>query len=382
MLSPVDISQFDWECETADTQYLTHSIHRYSGKFIPQIARNAIELLTSPGDIVLDPYCGSGTTLLECMLARRKSIGIDLNPLAIAIATCKTRPISREPLRLLEHELRRKLADLPAVPSADDLFSSFSAFADEIQSDPRWSHDWYRKWFKDAARWQLIAIDHAIRVVECPSLRLVALLALSDILRKCSNAHRTYPNVMFDKNSKEPRPPISAFFKRLQEISAAIADLYDLNLTEQPNVIRADAACMPLESRSVDAIVTHPPYIGSIPYAEYGLLSITWLGHDAKELDATLTGGRRQSRDVVDRFVEGFRGMLGESYRVLRPGGRMFMLLGTPLVKGKRVNLPEMALSMAADVGFSEISTKTRNGVNRRANLMGHEMLLFFERPR
>jgi len=58
------VKDLDWDCVGADTQYLTHNVHRYSGKFIPQIAEQVIDLLTKPGDPVLDPSCGSGTVLL------------------------------------------------------------------------------------------------------------------------------------------------------------------------------------------------------------------------------------------------------------------------------------------------------------------------------
>lgn len=85
-----EINEIGWEFKNSDTQYLSHNIHRYSGKFIPQIAHSAIELLTSPGDVVLDPYLGSGTTALEAMLLGRKCIGVDLNPLAILISQVKT----------------------------------------------------------------------------------------------------------------------------------------------------------------------------------------------------------------------------------------------------------------------------------------------------
>ena len=81
-----EINEIGWEFKNSDTQYLSHNIHRYSGKFIPQIAHSAIELLTSPGDVVLDPYLGSGTTALEAMLLGRKCIGVDLNPLAIPVS--------------------------------------------------------------------------------------------------------------------------------------------------------------------------------------------------------------------------------------------------------------------------------------------------------
>jgi tRNA G10 N-methylase Trm11 len=131
---------------------------------------------------------------------------------------------------------------------------------------------------------------------------------------------------------------------------------------------------------SVDAIVTHPPYIGSIPYAEYGLLSLVWLGHDPRKLDNQLTGGRRQSSRVVERFEEGFREMLSEAGRVLKPHKMMVMLVGSPLVKGKRVDLAEMAKRLGSHAGFDCVATHTRAGTNRRANLMGAESLLFFER--
>ena len=85
-----------WDYTDANTQFLTHNIHRYSGKFIPQIAARAISLLTQPGDLVVDPYCGSGTTLLESALLGRRAVGVDLNPLAVLITRVKTTPIPEE----------------------------------------------------------------------------------------------------------------------------------------------------------------------------------------------------------------------------------------------------------------------------------------------
>src|SRR5260370_36405030 len=106
------IEELDWDFAEADTQYLTHSIHRYSGKFIPQIARQAIELLTQPSELVLDSYCGSGTTLLECSVSGRWSIGIDLNPLAVLISSVKSTLIQNQQLYMF---IRRIKEDLRAV---------------------------------------------------------------------------------------------------------------------------------------------------------------------------------------------------------------------------------------------------------------------------
>ena len=65
------------------TNYLTHGLHPYPAKFIPQIPRKAILEWTKEGDTILDPFCGCGTTILEAALLNRLSIGVDNGVLAL-----------------------------------------------------------------------------------------------------------------------------------------------------------------------------------------------------------------------------------------------------------------------------------------------------------
>jgi hypothetical protein len=109
-------------------------------------------------------------------------------------------------------------------------------------------------------------------------------------------------------------------------------------------------------------------------------LSLKWLGEDPKALDRDLTGGRRQSSDVVQRFEQDYAQMLRESHRILKPGRHLFVMIGSPVVKGKVVDLPELSLKLAAQVGFEKAAIAIRRGVNRRANKMGEESLLFLEK--
>jgi adenine-specific DNA methylase len=78
--------------------YLTHGIHPYTAKLIPHIPRYFLEKYTKKGEVVLDPFCGSGTTLLEARLLERNAVGIDINPLARLISDVKTTPINAEKL--------------------------------------------------------------------------------------------------------------------------------------------------------------------------------------------------------------------------------------------------------------------------------------------
>ena len=378
---PAEVLRESWKYADVDTQYLTHNIHRYSGKFIPQIAARAISLLTRPRELVVDPYCGSGTTLVESALLGRRAIGVDLNPLAVLIARVKTTPIPKA----TSDGLVRTLGNALAMDGVDSRFPLFGntpgKMVSRVEQDPRFDHEWYRKWFQPHVLRELLVIDLAIRKVDDEALRDVARVAFSNILRRSSNAHSGYPNVMFDKNAPEKGSPIQPFLKTLKRNVEMIALLSTMNaLWSDVRMVHGNAIALPMEDSTVDAVISHPPYVGSVPYAEYGALSLQWLGIDSKRLDRELTGGHRQSRYVVERFEDGYRQMLKETERVLRPGRHAFFMVGNPIVRGEIVNLAEMTLKLASDAGLELTARTERQGVNRRANRMGAEHLLFFRK--
>src|SRR5205823_8637266 len=90
------LTAIDWDFAGAKTNYLTHGIHPYPAKFIPQIPNALIQELSSIGDTVADIFCGSGTTLVEALTLKRHALGIDANPLACLISRAKTAVISEE----------------------------------------------------------------------------------------------------------------------------------------------------------------------------------------------------------------------------------------------------------------------------------------------
>ena len=81
-----------------NTNYLTHNFHPFPAKFIPQIPRIMITEFTKPKDMVFDPFCGSGTTLVEAKLLGRNSIGTDLHPIGYFASKVKTTKISEKHL--------------------------------------------------------------------------------------------------------------------------------------------------------------------------------------------------------------------------------------------------------------------------------------------
>lgn len=376
------ISSINWEFTDEDTQYMSHNIHRYSGKFIPQIAKNVIGLFTNENDIILDPYLGSGTTALEAIFAGRKSIGVDINPLAILISEVKTTVM---PVDVLENFRIELINSLEGVFSPQmTLFSTkyVPAIQDPEQSE-RFFSEWNRKWYQIPVLKQLIVIYSIIENVENEKLRKIAQVAFSDILRKSSNASSRFPNVMYDKNHKEKPLPLKAFIDTFNDVMNKVIETskYMENKKISNNILLCNNTNLPFEDNYVDAIITHPPYIAAVPYAEYGCLSLNWLGHDSKELDGIITGGKRHRKDVAARFEADYNLMIKESFRVLKPGKYAFFMVGNPTANGTVVDLHEMTKRLADDNGFEYIYTEIRKGSNRRGNNMGVEYLEFFRKP-
>ncbi|MGC8573983.1 MAG: DNA methyltransferase, partial [Thermoplasmata archaeon] len=83
-------SAIDWTFNGSQTREYTHIYHDYPARMIPQIPRNLLKLLNIKNGTLFDPYCGSGTTLVEGLLGGLNVVGLDINPLAKLISEAKT----------------------------------------------------------------------------------------------------------------------------------------------------------------------------------------------------------------------------------------------------------------------------------------------------
>src|SRR5437870_2667939 len=103
---------------------LTHRFYRYPARFSPDFAARAIDVFTQPGDYVLDPFMGGGTSVIEALAAGRRVLGCDINPLAGFLTRVKTTPLGgRDVAALLEWGGR--LEDRTSLNR-------------RVASDPRW----------------------------------------------------------------------------------------------------------------------------------------------------------------------------------------------------------------------------------------------------
>ena len=99
-------------------RYATHGLHEYRGKFFPQLVRALMNIARLPEDaVILDPMCGSGTTLVEARLSGRRSYGLDMNPLSVFVTDVKCGALALKPAALGDafDDLRRVL-EAPVSP--------------------------------------------------------------------------------------------------------------------------------------------------------------------------------------------------------------------------------------------------------------------------
>ncbi len=378
----------DWDYRTANTKEYTHGIHPYPAMMIPQVARRLIQTYGKDGGTLFDPYCGTGTTLLEGMLADMESAGTDLNPLARLIAKVKTTPI-----------------DLESVDDAIENFVDFGlevAYADTIRvSLPKIPNIDY--WFSERAQCHLALTLGYIRGIACERTADFFKVAFSLTARKVSwTKNSEFKLVRMPRERMESHNPdvFSVMYEILSSNREAFASLretlddepripavHDFNtVTEMPQYI--------LPSESIDMVVTSPPYGDSrttVAYGQFSRLSSQWLGYEeANRVDNALMGGSRlvksvsfgvkelddvigeiasvdgkRANEVASFFVD-YRDSIKNVASAMKPGGYACYVVGNRRVKGFEVPTAEATAAFFESNGFSHVDTFSRNIPNKR----------------
>ncbi len=298
-----------------------HGLHPYPGRLHPAWVRRLLAGLHGQAR-VLDPFCGSGTTLVEAMVSGRPAMGSDLNEVAVRIARQRT---TRRDQAFLE--AFAKAASVIHEDAADRRDTPFSRLA---QGNKR---------FPPHVLTQMINLRAAIeRHSPDAELKEALLMGMSPLLSKyAARPGRKAPQV-------GRRAVRDAFLKRCEAMTEAWADFADrLPPGVSDGEVRiGDARATSWPDHSADAIITSPPYPGVYDYAGEQELRAKWLGR-AGWVDKARRGeiGRRGDRDPRG-WAAGMRDALREMVRVTTPGAWIFLVVGDGVVRRRAVRTEQV----------------------------------------
>jgi DNA modification methylase len=291
-------------------RYATHGLHEYRGKFFPQLVRALMNMASVPSDgIVLDPMCGSGTTLVEAVLSGRSAFGIDINPLSVFVTEVKCRSLNISPRVLIGafNDLREHL-EKPAPK-----LGRSSYYATLAESD----RDYLERWFSIPILEELDYIHRCIQMLKPAAVRNLFSLSLSNILRGVSWQKDDDLRIRRELHILGKGEVVSRFIEEARRSAKTVVAFTSQRGREglgAHKVREADARFVLKELPDlvgrVDAIITSPPYATALPYLDTDRLSLIYLGllprDEHRARDNLMIGNREVNERTRKQYWETF----------------------------------------------------------------------------
>lgn len=373
-----------WDFAAADTKEWTHGYHSYPAMMIPQVARSLITIIQQHQphiQTLFDPFMGSGTSLVEGLLAGLAVSGSDLNPLSRLLAQAKTTAWDPELLQTTVDRVMRHVAQV-SISEAD------------------WPQfDNLTFWFKPVVITGLARLKQTIETIVGPEMRPFFWVAFSDTVRWVSNSRNAEFKLyrLDEARLAAWNPDVLATFqkvlKRNQFGNAWLFGQRPLPPVRVHDYNAMDLSRIPAES--FDVMVTSPPYGDSrttVAYGQFSRLSLQWLNLPAEEttptpnkLDQAMLGGQaakalayelpspvlqaaleaiaavdsNRARDVLS-FYQDLDVTLREIARVMRPGGYQCWVVGNRTVKKVQLLTDQIITELSKRYGLVPVVDFTR----------------------
>ena len=358
-----------------DQSHLTHGLHKYPAKFFPELPRWLIKRYSQENNIILDPFTGSGTTNVEALLAKRNSVGIDVDPFSRFIAKVKVTPLSENTLKSAQKKL----------------FESILNYHSSLISESDLPNFPYRdNWFNKEILFELTYLRKQVQQLDTQDeVKDFFRVCLSSIIRSVSNADDNCTRTVIRKKlnkSVKPSDALNKFAKSVMKKApkmVAFSENYPSDITVIfPDDM--DARNIKFEEVFFDFAITSPPYVNAVDYPRTHQLEMYWLGfaqdsltalkkqnvgtesvsasdyktlHQIGVSDADTIIQNIYEKDprrayIAFKYLNDMRKNLIEVFKVLRKGGRYVVVVGNNRIRGHLFESWKYLMPMAEKVGF------------------------------
>ena len=351
-----------------NTTYLVHNYHPYAAKFIPQLPRYLIKKFTNPYDVVLDPFCGSGTAIVEALLLERYGVGIEINPIGALVSKVKTTPLNEEQILSVTQFLKElePIKNILLIKyQNNNLFQyinnnninkneqNLPDLTDTLNF-PNKLH-WFKRDILDA----ILHIKHKIDNLDDKDVHDFLLVALSSIIVKVSNQESETRYAAIDKKVSIAdvftlfEDKVKDMTKRMQEFKSLLSEkVYAKIYWRDSRFIDF------IPENSIDFIVTSPPYPNTYDYYLYHKLRMIILGFDYKDVQENEIGSRHKHSskgEDIRTYIHSMKQCFQNFANILKPGHFFAIVVGDSVIRGEKYDGYDLIKNITSSTGFEVI---------------------------
>jgi len=320
-----------WEIQKTNAQlgYLSHNFFRYFGKFPPPVAERFIKELHDPAKgPVVDPTVGSGTTLVEAMLAKTGAVGLDINPLSCLVSKVKTTPIDREKIQ----SVLKSYQDF----SKDNTVADWEKY---IPKDRYLDHWFYKETQRSLGKLRLF-IEEKIDDTDVEDLFRVG---LASIIRRVSRASNRLGR-MFKDPDIPPQNVARRFSKQIREMAIVCEQMK--SMSPDIKVVQHDAKNPFPTGLTTNLVICHPPYFNLYRYSSIYKFEMLWSGFEFKPIrKGEITEGfKKGNKKLVHEYVDDLTTIIDNMAETTCAGGWVVLMMGDTVIREERINTTSLTL--------------------------------------
>jgi len=325
------------------TTYFTHGFHPYPAKYTPQLVNRYISSFCKQGYTILDPFCGSGTTLVEARLMGYNAIGVDVNGLSSLLSKVKATPLS------------------------DQEYSAVKSFLIKIKKEIAvWELkrpkikikkiEGIEHWFQKNVSEELTHILNLINNLSDVNVRDFLKIVVSSIIVRVSNQESDTRFAAKNKNIPD-NFALKLFYDRANEYSEKIME-YSKDIVGNGflKLLNADSRNLTmLKDKSIDIIITSPPYANTYDYYLYHKFRKRWLDLDVQFAQYNEIGSRREYSSLkkpANQWTIDLKKCFSEMYRLLKKEGLAFIVIGDSVIKKELIKIDKVIQNFMPEIGF------------------------------